>query len=154
MAGRDFRVYWLRLSWELTLIEGLLTKSSEGVIVGTETQQWLSKIKYFIFEIKYCSSTIFFFKLWIFPPRQFIEGAQPDLWASLVAQLIKNPSATQKTWAQSLGWKDPLEKGTATHSSILAWRIPWGRRVGEDWATFTFAFNLISREPQSLTLEQ
>ena len=46
-------------------------------------------------------------------------------WASLVAQLVKNPPAMQETWAQSLGWEDPLEKGTATHSSILAWRIPW-----------------------------
>ena len=46
-------------------------------------------------------------------------------WASLVAQLVKNPSAMWKTWVQSLGWGDPLEKGTATHSSILAWRIPW-----------------------------
>ena len=48
-----------------------------------------------------------------------------DHWASLVAQLVKNPPAKQETWVQSLGWKDPLEKGTATHSSILAWRIPW-----------------------------
>ena len=46
-------------------------------------------------------------------------------WASIVAQLVKNPSAMWKTWVQSLGWGDPLEKGTATHSSILAWRIPW-----------------------------
>ena len=46
-------------------------------------------------------------------------------WASLVAQLVKNPSAIQDTWVRSLGWEDPLEKGTATHSSILAWRIPW-----------------------------
>ena len=46
-------------------------------------------------------------------------------WASPVAQLVKNPSAMWKTWVQSLGWGDPLEKGTATHSSILAWRIPW-----------------------------
>ena len=46
-------------------------------------------------------------------------------WASLVDQLVKNPPAMQETWAQSLGWEDPLEKGTATHSSILAWRIPW-----------------------------
>ena len=46
-------------------------------------------------------------------------------WASLVAQLVKNPPAMQETWVQSLGWKDPLEKGKATHSSILAWRIPW-----------------------------
>ena len=45
--------------------------------------------------------------------------------ASLVAQLVKNPPAMQKIWVQSLGWEDPLEKGKATHSSILAWRIPW-----------------------------
>ena len=46
-------------------------------------------------------------------------------WASLVAQLVKNPLAMQETWVGSLGWEDPLEKGKATHSSILAWRIPW-----------------------------
>ena len=58
-------------------------------------------------------------------------------WASLVAQLVKNLPAMQETWVRSLGWEDPLEKGTATHSSIplekgtathssiLAWRIPW-----------------------------
>ena len=46
-------------------------------------------------------------------------------WASLVAQLVKNPPAMQETWVQFLGWEDPLEKGKATHSSILAWRIPW-----------------------------
>ena len=46
-------------------------------------------------------------------------------WASLVSQLEKNPPAMQETWVQSLGWEHPLEKGKATHSSILAWRIPW-----------------------------
>ena len=46
-------------------------------------------------------------------------------WASLVAQLVKNPPAMRETWVQSLGWEDPLEKGKATHFSILAWRIPW-----------------------------
>ena len=46
-------------------------------------------------------------------------------WASLMGQLVKNPPAMQETWVQSLGWEDPLEKGKATHSSILAWRIPW-----------------------------
>ena len=46
-------------------------------------------------------------------------------WASLVAQLVKNLPATWETWVQSLGWEDPLEKGKATHFSILAWRIPW-----------------------------
>ena len=45
--------------------------------------------------------------------------------ASLVVQLVKNPPAMQETWVRSLGGKDPLEKGKATHSSILAWRIPW-----------------------------
>ena len=46
-------------------------------------------------------------------------------WATLVAQLVKNLPAMWETWIPSLGWEDPLEKGTATHSSILAWRIPW-----------------------------
>ena len=48
----------------------------------------------------------------------------PYSWASLVAQLVKNPPAMRDTWVQSLGWEDPLGKGKATHSSILAWRIP------------------------------
>ena len=42
-----------------------------------------------------------------------------------MAQTIKNLPAMQETWVQSLGWEDPLEKGMSTHSSILAWRIPW-----------------------------
>ena len=46
-------------------------------------------------------------------------------WASLGAQLVKNPPAMQEAWIRSLGWEDPLEKGKATHSSILALRIPW-----------------------------
>ena len=46
-------------------------------------------------------------------------------WASLVAQMVKNLPAMRDTWVQSLSWEDPLEKGTAPHSSILAWRIPW-----------------------------
>ena len=45
--------------------------------------------------------------------------------ASLVAQMVKRLPAMQETRLQSLGWEDPLEKGTATHSSIQAWRIPW-----------------------------
>ena len=44
---------------------------------------------------------------------------------SLVAHLVKSQPAMQETWVQSLGWEDPLEMGMATHSSILAWRIPW-----------------------------
>ena len=49
-----------------------------------------------------------------------------EVFASLIAQLVKNPPAMQETLVQSLGWEDPLEKGKATHSSILAWRSPWG----------------------------
>ena len=45
--------------------------------------------------------------------------------ASLVAQLVKNPSTTWETWVRSLGWEGPLERGKATHCSVLAWRIPW-----------------------------
>ena len=69
------------------------------------------------------------------------------LWASLVAQMVKNLPAMQDTWVWSLGQEDPLEKGKATHSSMPAWRIPWteepagyspwGHRVRHDWATNT-----------------
>ena len=52
------------------------------------------------------------------------------LWASLVAQKVKNTPAMWETWVQSLSCEDPLEKGTATHSSILAWRIPWTEESG------------------------
>ena len=52
------------------------------------------------------------------------------LWASLVAQTVKNLPAMRETWVRSLGWEDPLEEGMATHSSILAWRIPWTEEPG------------------------
>ena len=63
------------------------------------------------------------------------------LCASPVAQLVKNMPAMLKNWVRSLGLEDPLEQGTATHSSILVWRIPtdrgawWGCKVRHDWAT-------------------
>ena len=74
------------------------------------------------------------------------EGNSSPLY-SLVAQSIKCLPAMQETQVRSLGWKDPLEKEMATHSSILAWRIPWteetgglqstgSQRVGHDWATW------------------
>ena len=47
------------------------------------------------------------------------------MWVSLLSQLLKNLPALQETWVQFLGWENPREKGKATHSSILAWRIPW-----------------------------
>ena len=52
-------------------------------------------------------------------------------WASLVVQLVKNMHMMGETWVQSLGWEDLLEKGKATHSSILAWRIPWTEEPGK-----------------------
>ena len=58
-------------------------------------------------------------------PLQGIRYPLQYSWASLVAQLVKNPPAMQENWVQSLGWEDPLEKGKVTQSSILAWRIPW-----------------------------
>ena len=51
----------------------------------------------------------------------------PVIWASLVAQMVKNLPAVQETWVSSLGWEDPLEKGKATHSSIFAWNFSMDR---------------------------
>ena len=65
-------------------------------------------------------------------PREGIGYPLQYSCASLVAQTVKNPPAMWETWVQSLGWEDPLEEGMATHSSILAWRIPMDR--GAWWA--------------------
>ena len=53
-----------------------------------------------------------------------------SLWASLVAQMVNNLPAMQETWVRSLSCENPLEKRMATHSSILAWRIPWSEEPG------------------------
>ena len=77
---------------------------------------------------------------------------QQRICASLVAQTAKNLTAMQETPVQSLGQEDPLEKEMATHSNILAWRIPWTEKpgrlqsmgwqsVGHDWATNAFTFH-------------
>ena len=66
-----------------------------------------------------------------------------------LCSMVKNPPAMQETWVQFLGWGDPLEKGMATHSNILAWRILWteepgglqsmgSQRVRQDWAADNF----------------
>ena len=54
--------------------------------------------------------------------------------ASLIVHMVKNLPVMQETWVPSLGWEDPLEKEMATHSSILAWRIPWTRGA---WAGYS-----------------
>ena len=73
-------------------------------------------------------------------------GIEPEsllLEASLITQLVENLPAMQETWVWSLCWEDSLEKGKATHSRVLPWRIPWtmqsmgSQRVGHDWAIFT-----------------
>ena len=82
-------------------------------------------------------------------------GTYQSYWASLVAQRVKHLPTMWETWVQSLGQEDPLEKGIATHSSILAWRIPWSeepgrlqsmgsQRVGHDWLTHTHQSALLS----------
>ena len=91
-------------------------------------------------------------------PLEKVDYPLQYSWASLVAQLVKNPPAMRETWVRSLGWEDPLEKGKATHSSILAWRIPWtvvhgSQRVGYDLSDFHFTsvrvcFNCTQRRKQ------
>ena len=63
-------------------------------------------------------------------PGEGIDYSLRYSWACLVAQTVKNLSTLQETWVQSLGWEDPLAEGMATHSSILAWRIPWTEESG------------------------
>ena len=76
----------------------------------------------------------------------------------VVAQTVKNPPAKQETWVWSLGQEDALKKGMASHSSVLAWRIPWteepgglpsmgSQRVRHDWATNTFTLLLLYMHP-------
>ena len=74
---------------------------------------------------EYCSKFDVFIISWI--PNDI-------LWASLVAQMVKNLPAMWETWVWSLGQKDSLEKGMATHSSILAWKIPWTEESGRLWS--------------------
>ena len=61
---------------------------------------------------------------------QRIFQTQELNWASLIAQSVKNLPAMQETWVEFLVWEDPLEKEMATHSSILAWKIPWTEEPG------------------------
>ena len=74
--------------------------------------------------------------MWISHSRPYAQLSTCVSWStnsgspSLVAQLVKNPPAMPETLVQFLGWEDPLEKGMATHSSILAWRIPWTEEPG------------------------
>ena len=59
-----------------------------------------------------------------------VETGPSEPGAALVAEMAKNPPAVRETCVRSLGWEDPLEEGMATHSGILAWRIPWTEEPG------------------------
>ena len=78
-----------------------------------------------IYKTSRCTSIQFLFPcpLWMLMMPVRCHWFLP--WASLVAQVVKNSPAMWETWVRSQGWEDPLEKGTSTHSSVLAWRIPW-----------------------------
>ena len=84
--------------------------------------------------------TIFY---WQFKEFRVFNSRCPQNWLFVVAQLVKNPPAMRETWVWSLGQIHPLKKGKATHSSILARRIPWTvqflglQRVRHDWVTFS-----------------
>ena len=93
------------------------------------------------------------------PSKRICWTSLEKVRASLVAQLVQNLPTMQETWVQSLGREDRLEKGKASNSSILAWRIPWTeepgssmglQKVGHDWATFTFAFREGEKLPSTV----
>ena len=88
--------------------------------------------------------------MFLYSPN-YVSPLEGSWWlrAALVDQMVKNPPAIWETQVRSLGWQDPLEKGMATHSSILAWKIPWTeepgglqsmgwQRVRHEWVTNTF----------------
>ena len=102
------------------------------------------RISCYIFS--FISSTDIYW-LHVLGTRDVIMNKTGKILFPVEFQLVKNPPAMRKTLVQSLGWKDPLEKGRATHSSILAWKISWteepsqlqsmeSRRVGYNWVTF------------------
>ena len=124
--------------------------SSRSLTISDFTFKSLIHFK-LIFMTDVNSGPISFFYRWLFSlPTQFIKGTNLFLRASLVAQRLKHLPPMRETWVRSLGQEDPLGKEMVTHSSILAWRIPWtekpgrlqstgSQRVGHD---FTFTFNL------------
>ena len=71
--------------------------------------------------------------LWAFTTEGLMKFEVNNVWASLIAQLVKNLPTMWETWVRSLGWEGLVEEGVTSHSSILAWRIPMDR--GAWWAT-------------------
>ena len=100
----------------------------KGIKVFSEVSQIVGEM-YSVTYIKRISSTIYRLNSSLYP-RIRLDFISCLLRASLVAQMVKNPPAVHETQVQSLGQEDPLEAGIATHSSVLAWRIPWTEEPG------------------------
>ena len=121
-----------------------LTKTLCLLISNSEFPSPLSPCQpsfYFLYDFDYPRhlTSVEFYSICLFVTGLFH-------WTSLVAQMVKRLPTMWETWVRSLGWEDPLEKEMATHSSILAWKIPWtedphrlhsmgSQTVGQDWAT-------------------
>ena len=89
-----------------------------------------SALNFFFFFFYLGACRILVLRPGIQPAPTAVKSQSPNHWVSLVDQTGKNSPAMWETWVRSLGWKDPLEEGMATHSSVLAWRIPWTEEPG------------------------
>ena len=124
----------------MSSLEKCLFSSLAHCLIGTFFffWNWAAGIAFIFLRLILCPLLC----LLLFPPN--LKAVFSFLWASLVAQRLKHLPAMRETWVRSLDQEDPLEKEMATHSSILAWRIPWtevpgglqsmgSQRIGHDW---------------------
>ena len=134
------RELWLPLNDDWGILTG--RKHEGGILCFGNV--WL--IGVFIIKLHLDLISIFFWNLTWGLKNLKNKGTSYIEWASLVVQTVKNLPAIQETQVWSLGQEDPLEKGIATHSSILAWRVPWtedpggstgSQRVRHSWVTNT-----------------
>ena len=124
-------VFWM-LSFEPTFSHFLSPSSRDFLVpLGCKPLEWYH---------------VHIWGCWYFSWQSWFQVVTHPSWHSLVAQRLKHLPAMRETWFRSLGWEDPLEKEMATHSSILAWRIPWmeepsglqstgSQTVCHDWET-------------------
>ena len=132
------------LSESIVLLSGALRLWLRGARAGIQANSGSTVETKFSMPITQCSHGCdFYWFVWY-------------MMSALVAQRVKNLPAVQETQVQSLGWENLLEEGMATHSSILAWRIPWteepggvqsmgSQRIGHDWATNTLIYDACDR---------
>ena len=135
---------WRTLIYKLCFLQEIYFKCND--IVRLKVKEWKRYI------IQMSKKTILISDILKLIPNKITK----EHLASLVAQMVKNLPAKHETWVWSLNWEDPLEKEMATHSSILAWRIPWTKKPGglqsmgsqsqTWWATFTFQGALLNEK--------